>query len=356
MYRPFRVLVVALVSVLVTFSVSFAQPRGTAARPSPAARPFKVVIVIGSTGPADAPIVDAVLDGIALAAKKGRIAHAMRLAVQPKDYASVLDDLAKESVDLVVAAGTFSLEALSDAARQHPATRILLVDAALSGAANVKSVTFLPEEGAFLAGVVAAVETRRGRVGFVGGEETSGQPVECGWETGVRWATKERYLAVHGRAIYIGTTPAALVNPAAAEELSRGLIAGQGVDVLYSAAGASGHGVISAARDEKVKVIGVDVDQRELAPNAVITSVRKRVDRTVETAIADVRRGTFEGGVTVMNLANGGVDLVLPGRLAAPTVKLVEKARAGLVSGRIPACVKEEDRVPEWNFPPRPEG
>jgi basic membrane protein A len=114
--------------------------------------------------------------------------------------------------------------------------------------------------------------------------------------------------------------------------------------------------VISAARDERVKVIGFDVDQRELAPNAVITSVRKRVDRAVETAIAEVRRGVFEGGVSVMNLANGGVDLVLPGRLAPASVKLVEKARAGLVSGKIPACVKEEDRVPAWNFPPRPEG
>jgi basic membrane protein A len=353
---PSRAIVLALVGVLATFSVGLAQPRGTAPRPSAAGRPFTVTVLIGSTGAADAPIVDAALVGIALAAKKGRIAHAMRLAHQPKDYASVLDDLAKGSVDLVVAAGTFSLEALSAAAAQHPATRILLVDAALSGAPTVKSVTFRPEEGAFLAGVVAALESRRGRVGFVGGEESTGMPIECGWETGVRWATKERYLAVWGRAIYIGTTPDALVNPAAAEELSRGLIAEQGVDVLYSAAGASGHGVISAARDEKVKVIGVDVDQRELAPNAVITSVRKRVDRAVETAIAEVRRGVFEGGVTVMNLANGGVDLVLPGRLAAPTVKLVEKARAGLVSGKIPACVKEEERVPAWNFPPRPEG
>lgn len=57
----------------------------------------------------------------------------------------------------------------------------------------------------------------------------------------------------------------------------------------------------------------------------------------------------------MMNLANGGVDLVLPGKLAPPTVKLVERARAGIVAGRIPVCVKESERVPAWNFPPRPQ-
>jgi basic membrane lipoprotein Med (substrate-binding protein (PBP1-ABC) superfamily) len=84
--------------------------------------------------------------------------------------------------------------------------------------------------------------------------------------------------------------------------------------------------------------------------------VRKRLDRAVETAIAEVRRDAFQGGVTEMGLANGGVDLVLPGRLAPGTVKVIEKARAAIVSGSTPACVKEEDRVPAWPFPPRPMG
>ena len=68
------------------------------------------------------------------------------------------------------------------------------------------------------------------------------------------------------------------------------------------------------------------------------------------------RRELFDGGIRVMNLANGGIDLVLPGRLAPATVKLVEKARAAVIAGATPACVKAEERVPAWNFPPRPAG
>jgi basic membrane protein A len=134
------------------------------------------------------------------------------------------------------------------------------------------------------------------------------------------------------------------------------MIAQQGVDVLYAAAGASGLGVIAAARQARIKAIGVDSDQSHVARDVVITSMRKRLDRAVETAIADVRRESFTGGVTAMSLANGGVDLVLPGRLPPVTVKLVEKARAAVVAGWTSPCVKEEDRVPAWPFPPRPMG
>jgi basic membrane protein A len=156
----------------------------------------------------------------------------------------------------------------------------------------------------------------------------------------------ERFLAVKGRAVY--------GDAHEAEELSRAMITQQGADVLYAAADGSGGGVIAAARRAKVKVIGADGGPG--ARDVVITSVRKRLDRAVETAIADVRRDLFDGGGRVMNLANGGVDLVLPGQLSPATVKLVEKARAAVITGATPACVKEEDRIPAWNFPPRPAG
>jgi basic membrane protein A len=349
-----RVDVALALIAAVAASPAAAAPRAPA---RPASVPaLKVAVLKGSAGPADQPLVYAALTGLDQAKRKGPLTVAVRLASQPADYAPAIEALAAQNVGLVIAVGTFASEPLRTAIASVPRTRFLMLDAELPDVPNVRSVTFRAEEGGFLAGVVAAVESKRGRVGFVGAVPSAGQPVECGWETGVRWATKERFLAVRGRATYIGSTPEAFVNPDAAEQLSGGMIAEQGVDVLYSSAGASSHGVITAARHAKVKVIGADVDQRELAPDTVITSVRKRLDRAVEAAIDDVRRGTFAGGVTVMSLANRGVDLVLPGRLAARTVKLVDKARAALVTGATPACVKEEDRVPAWNFPPRPEG
>jgi basic membrane protein A len=343
-----RLIALTLAWLIVTVGIAGAEPRVPV-------RALKVAILLGSAGLGDKGFNDAALAGVDAARKQGRLTVAVSLAPPGGQYDAVIDRLAAEAPDLVIGVGFLYREPFHAASTRHPSTRFLLLDAELAGLFNVKSVTFRADEGSFLAGVVAAVESKRGRVGFIGGmENPTIQAFECGWETGVRWATKERFLDVRGRAAYIGTTPEAFSNPAEGEKLSHAMIAERGVDVLYAAAGASGLGVIKAARQAKVKAIGVDADQRALAPETVITSMRKRLDRAVETTIAEVRRQAFQGGAVTMNLANGGVDLVLPGRLAAATVKLVAKARAAVVSGTTAPCVKQEDRVPAWNFPPRP--
>jgi len=327
------------------------------AEPRTKPRELKVTVMLDPRGRGDHAFNDITVAGVDAARKHGRIALSLRLAPRPLDTSMAVDLVASESPDLIVGVGPLYAQAFHAAATRHPHARFLLLDATAPHMPNVRAVTFRTDEGSFLAGVVAAVESKRGRVGFVGAVETPEVlAFECGWETGVRWATKERFLAVNGRASYIGTTDEAFADPHGAEEVAREMIRQQGADVLYAAAGSSGLGVIAAARHAKAKVIGIDTDQSHVARDVVITSVRKRLDRAVESAIADVRRDLFVGGARVMDLANGGIDLVLPGRLTPATVKLVGKARTAVVTGATPSCVKPEDRVPAWNFPPRPAG
>lgn len=343
-----RAVLLALVAVLCALGVAHAAPRD-------AAPPLPVALLLAPNETGDPAFNDTALAGLDAARKHGRLAATVWLAPRPEDYDTAIDRLVADAPALIVGVGPTYAEAFRAASARHPRMRFLLLDSALAGLPNVRSVVFRGDEGSFLAGVVAAVESKRGRVGFVGGMDAPAvHALECGWETGVRWATKARFLAVRGRAAYIGTTLEAFTDPAAGEELARAMIAEQDVDVLYAAAGVSGLGVIAAARQASVKIIGIEADQHRLAPGLVITSMRKRLDRAIETAIVDVRRRAFQGGVVEMSLANGGVDLVLPGRLARATVTLVEAARAAVVSGRTPACVKPEDHAPAWNFPPRP--
>jgi len=319
-------------------SVGHAQPRE-----------LKVAILLGASGRGDKSFTDAALAGLDAARGHGPLAVVERLPKRPEDYAPTIDQVAAEAPDLVIGVGFLYTEPFRAASARHPGMRFLLLDVELASLPNVKSVTFRADEGSFLAGVVAAAESKRGAVGFVGGMTMPIiQAFECGFETGVRYAAKETGRPVKGSAIYIGTTPEAFSDPAGGAEQARTLIARNGVDVLFAAAGASGLGVIEAAREAKVKMIGVDADQGHLA-DVVITSMRKRLDRAVETAVEEVRRGSFRGGTAVMNLKNGGVDLVLPGRLAPATVKLAEKARAVIVSGRRPAC----GDAPQRAWPPR---
>ena len=74
----------------------------------------------------------------------------------------------------------------------------------------------------------------------------------------------------------------------------------EGCDILFVAAGGSGNGVFTAAKEaSNVKVIGCDVDQYDDGTNGdsnvVLTSVLKVMDKNVEKQLNAVIDGTFGG-------------------------------------------------------------
>jgi basic membrane protein A len=93
--------------------------------------------------------------------------------------------------------------------------------------------------------------------------------------------------------------------------------AAAGADVIYHAAGTTGHGVFEAARDMGVKAIGVDADQHDEMPGTVLTSMIKRGDVAVFETIRAVAEGRFQGGLSVFGLAEDGVGYVSEGPHAA---------------------------------------
>ena len=340
-----------LLTLVIGGGIATAAGMGHAQSPD-STRTLKIAILLGPSGRGD-PFTDAALAGLEAAKQRGALTVVERLPAQPEDYGPTVDALAVEKPDLIIGVGFLYAEPFRVATARHPETRFLLLDASLPNVPNLRSVTFRADEGSFLAGVAAAAESKRGAVGFIGGMNMPTiQGFECGYEAGIRWAAKELNRVVRGTTVYIGTTPEAFSRPAEAAELSRTMIMERGVDVVYAAAGASGIGVIETARALNVKAIGVDVDQSALAPAIVITSMRKRLDRAVEQAIADVRARSFRGDATVMTLANGGVDVVLPGLLTPATQKLIAKAREAIVRGRIAPCGTVKSPAPTWKKRP----
>jgi basic membrane protein A and related proteins len=84
-----------------------------------------------------------------------------------------------------------------------------------------------------------------------------------------------------------------------------------GADVVYHAAGGSGGGLFEAANAKGKLAIGVDSDQYEAADESVrdviLTSMLKRVDVAVYSAIEAVVNGSPLSGVQVFDLAADGV-------------------------------------------------
>jgi basic membrane protein A and related proteins len=229
----------------------------------------------------------------------------------------------------VVAIGFPHAAAIDKVAREFPKTRFAIVDAVVD-LPNVQSFVFREHEGSFLAGMLAAMASRSGKVGMVGGMDIPlVRKFACGFEQGARHANPK----VEVRLAMVGTTPAAWTDPARGAELAKAQVA-QGVDVVFAAAGTSGLGAMQAAKDAGILVIGVDSNQNHLHPGSVLTSMVKRTDLAVQQAFSGVRPG-----VTALGLREGGVDLAMDehnARLVTPAMReRLDAARAAIVEGRL---------------------
>ncbi len=221
---------------------------------------------------------------------------------------------------------------LGEVAPDYPDTRFVIIDMVVDQP-NVRSVVFNEHEGSYLVGMMAAMASESGTVGFVGGMDIPLiRKFACGYVQGVKAANPDATVIQN----MTGTTPAAWNDPVKGSELTKAQIS-QGADVIYHAAGGTGTGVLQTAADEDVLGIGVDSNQNYLHPGHVLTSMVKRVDNAVYDAM---RAGEgVETGVNVMGLSNEGVGYALDEHNASLVTDemqaAVDAAAADIASGAL---------------------
>jgi basic membrane protein A len=228
-----------------------------------------------------------------------------------------------------VAIGFAQGSSLEKVAKDFPKVEFAIIDSVVN-LPNVQSIVFKEHEGSFLVGMMAALASKTGKVGFIGGMDIPLiRKFQCGYEQGARFANPK----VEVSANMTGTTPAAWRDPARGAELAKAQFA-RGVDVVFAAAGGTGTGVYQAAKDAGRLAIGVDSNQNHLHPGTMLTSMVKRVDVAVYNAFKDVKPG-----VVSLGLKEGGVDYALDehnARLVTPDMKAkVDAAKADIISGKI---------------------
>lgn len=223
------------------------------------------------------------------------------------DYAGNLD-LAAEKADIVIGLGFLISDAIDAASQRHPETQFLLIDGRVDGP-NVASYEFRAEEGGFLAGVLSTLVTRSGRVGVLPGMDIP--PVRrfaAGYRAGIQFANELRGSSIEALTVVIGS----FNDPVKGKSLARSLL-DQNADILFQLAGNSGLGVIEAVKDLDGQappyVIGVDIDQDDLLPGRILTSVLKRMDRVVSDKIIAAYESRFESGHYLVGLSEGYVGL-----------------------------------------------
>ena len=237
--------------------------------------------------------------------------------------------MAERGATPIMATGFAQTSTVEKVARDFPKLQFTIIDGVVK-LPNVQSILFKEQEGSFLVGMIAALTSKTGKVGFVGGMDIPLiRKFQCGYEQGVKYANPKAEVFVN----MVGTTGAAWNDPTRGGELARSQFA-KGADVIFAAAGGTGVGVYQAAKDAGKLAIGVDSNQNHLQPGTMLTSMVKRVDLAVyESAKA------FKPGLMSLGLKEDGVDYALDqynAKLIAPDVKKkVDQAKADIIAGKI---------------------
>jgi len=274
------------------------------------------------------------------------------------DYATNIQSFIDQGCSIIVTVGFLLGDATQEAANANPEVKFSIVDYAYGENEdgtpqitnnNVLGQVFNTDEAAFLAGYLAAGMTKSGKVGTFGGINIP--PVTIfmdGFYYGVQQYNKDNGTSVE----VLGWDPAAKEGLFTEnfESLDDGRtfaqnLVDEGADIVMPVAGPVGLGSAALASElgtDTLKIIGVDADQFNLDTanqNVYLTTVLKNMDVTTYNAVKAAVDGTFEGGVTVGTLANGGVGLApfhaFDGAVPQELKDALATLQAGIVDGSI---------------------
>ncbi|MDK2952186.1 MAG: basic rane protein [Kosmotogales bacterium] len=269
------------------------------------------VAIVAGDAIGDRGFTDMAYEGIQAAAQDFDVEYKIfECHVDPSKYFDALKAAASRYDLIFVDPGYYFDKELKEVSELYPDKTFVYIDGG-SDLPNVVSVPFKQNEGAFLAGCLAALLTDKTAlefindeyvVGFVGGAD---MPVirdyEAGFKQGVKYVDPEMEIVSK----FAGTH----YDPAKGKETAYSVF-NEGADVIFQAAGPTGLGVLEAAKDYDFYAIGVDTDQAYLQPGSIVSSMLKRVDVAVYDITKMAIDGTLEKGATyIYGVANDGISL-----------------------------------------------
>jgi basic membrane protein A len=260
----------------------------------------------------------------------------------PVNIEPAMRAFAERRYDVIIGIGFAQAPILDTVAKDYPDIPFAIVDG-VSELPNVASLVFKEHEGSYLVGILAAMTSKTGTLGFLGGMDIGLiHRFAKGFEEGAKSVNPDIRILEN----FVGVTDAAWNNPGRGKELALAQIA-KGADVIFTAAGNSGLGAFDAVeemgRDASGRathfVIGVDSNQNMVKPGFVLTSMVKRVDNAVYQIVKEVKEKQFKAGLHVFGLESDGVgysvdefnrDLLTP-----DAIKAAEEAKRRIIAGDI---------------------
>ena len=365
------VLAAAMLLTLVSGCAPAAEPTDTP-EPKPTAAPpptkapeptktYKVALVCGLLG--DRSFLDSAARGIAWAEEQ--FPNVETKIIENADMGEqqlAARAMAEEGYDLIITVGFNVVDWTTEIANEYPDTHFAVVQGVALDVENGTALLFHDHEGCFTVGMAAAMMTKTGKVGFIGGMDAATlRRFHEGFLQGVAYADPNVQVVTG----WVG----GWADPTKGKELALTQYE-EGADIIFVAAGGSGEGVLAAAAEQDLFAIGVDSDQCWIQPGHVICTMMKMVDVAVLDTITALRDGTLEGGNRYYSLAekavgmcylydtdtvffdNGPADMV--DQMKNEVIPAVKEAVSKIVAGEM--CVKDHMELKPCDNPALPGG
>ncbi|MDH5354409.1 MAG: BMP family ABC transporter substrate-binding protein [Gammaproteobacteria bacterium] len=295
---------------------------------------IKPAVVFDMGGKFDKSFNQGVYDGVERFKTETGISYREFEVTNEAQREQAIRKMAQRGLSPIIGVGFAQGPAIEKVASEYPNLKFTIIDSVVD-LPNVQSVVFKEHEGSFLVGILAAMSSKTGKVGYIGGMDIPMiRAFGCGYAQGVKMADPSIEVIQN----MTGTTPTAWNDPGRGAELSRGQF-DRGVDIIYAAAGGTGVGVYQAAKDAGKMAIGVDSNQNHIHPGTMLTSMLKRVDVAAYNSYKAAYEGNWKAGIHVLGLKEDGVGWALDEHNASMITDAmkakVEQARADVISGKI---------------------
>ncbi|HVR42429.1 MAG TPA: BMP family protein [Thermoanaerobaculia bacterium] len=231
--------------------------------------------------------------------------------------------------DLAFGHGFEFQDAALAAAELHPGT-VFITTSGSSLADNVAPMVFELEEATYLLGMLAAMESKSGKAGLVGGIRLpSIASTFLAFREGARSIDPEFEVAE----VYTGNFD----DLGAARLAARSLI-DSGADFLMHQSNEAGRGVFQACRERNVRCFGTNRNQNDLAPDVIVASAVLDVPAAFLFMGRLVKDGRFETKIYWLGMQEGIVSLAwneeLRTRLRSETMERIDAKEAEIREGR----------------------
>ena len=257
--------------------------------------------------------------------------------LEPREAAEFEEHLrvfAENETKLVIGVGSSMKSPIEKIAKSYPKTIFAIIDVKAEGE-NVLSLVFRENEGAFLAGQLAALTSKTKKVGFIGGMDI---PLLRKWQKGYEEGAKSINDSIIIDSRYLDVTVKGFSNPVKGKAVAQSMYS-SGSDVILQVTGGSATGIYRAAKEQGKFVIGSDQNQDSMAPGFILTSVVRDVEQVVYNTIKKMKNEKIKGGEISFGLKEGGIHLtdfsLSKEKIPPEAISIIEDTKQQIIDGKI---------------------